>query len=370
MNMQNRPVILAVDDDTIILNTVISTLKNEFSIRPFTSGEAALAYLKQQPADLILLDHNMPKMTGIEVLQHLQADPVLREIPTIFLTGSIQSENEVEALEKGAVDYIQKPFKQRTLQTRVRLQLELQSHRKYLEALVAEKTQHLHDAYGKLESREDAILMLLARVTDMRDHETGDHLERTTEFVRIIVEDLLAFPQEGYSITQREAQDIVQSAKLHDLGKIAIPDHILLKPGKLTDEEFAIIKTHPVRGAELMSDAIRQMSAISGQLDDAFLNTARDLARSHHEKWDGTGYPDRLAGAETPLCGRIAAIADVYDAISTARPYKKAFSHEESARIILEGGGSHFDPYLVTVFKRHAEEIATVGARLNERRFL
>lgn len=365
MHAQNRPIILAVDDDTIILNTVISALQPEYSVRPFTSGEAALAYLERQTADLILLDQNMPKMSGLEVLQRLHSHHEHKNIPIVFLTASAQGENEVEALKMGAVDYIQKPFRPQALLTRVRLQIELQSHRRYLEALVAEKTKHLHDAYGVLKSREDAILMLLARVTDLRDHETGDHLERTTEFVRIMVEDLMAVPKEGYTLTQREAQDIVESAKLHDLGKIAMPDHILLKPGRLTPEEFEIIKTHAERGATLLTDAIRQMRETSGHNDDAFLSMGRDIARSHHEKWDGTGYPDGAKGVEIPLAGRIAAIADVYDAVSSVRPYKHAFSAEESARIIQDGSGTHFDPYLVTIFTKHAATFGLVGKNSN-----
>ncbi len=345
-----KPIILAVDDDAITLNTVISTLKNDYSIRPFTSGEAVLKYLTTQSADLILLDYLMPGLTGFDVLRTLQENPRYKEIPTIFLTGSIDGESEVEALEMGAVDYILKPIKPRALLTRVRLQLELQAHRKHLESMVEEKTRSLNDAYNKLKIREDITLNLLARITDLRDHDTGNHIERTTNVVRVIVEDLLENPVYGYSITSFEADDIIRSAKLHDLGKIATPDNILLKPGRLTPEEFETIKLHPVHSAELLSDFVRKM-------DDSFLNMAQDIAYAHHERWDGSGYPNGLVGVEIPLAARIVAIADVYDALTSARPYKKPFPHEKAIEIISESSGIDFDPYLINVFMRHETEV-------------
>lgn len=349
----SKPIIMAIDDDSIILNSVTSTLKADYSVRPFISGETALKYLSAHSADLILLDYQMPGLTGFDVLLELQASERTADIPVIFLTGAISGEIEAEVLEQGAVDYILKPIKPSSLMIRVRLQLELQNHRKHLEALVAEKTRHLNEAYNKLKTREDITLNLLARVTDMRDHDTGDHIERTTEVVRILVEDLLQGPVPGYKFSLEEAKDIIKSAKLHDLGKIAMPDHILLKRNRLTDEEFKIIMTHPTKGEELLSEFIRQM-------DDSFLNMARDIAYCHHEKWDGSGYPQGLKGMEIPLAARIVAIADVYDALTSARPYKIAFSHEKSVDIIRDNAGTHFDPYLVSVFERHTKDIITV----------
>jgi len=348
-----KPVILAIDDDSIILNTVISTLKADYSVRPFISGESALKYLASNSADLILLDYQMPGLTGIEVLKELQSLPQTKEIPILFLTGSINGDSEALALEMGAVDYILKPIKPQALLTRVRLQLELQSHRKHLEALVEEKTKSLNEAYNQLKRREDITLNILARVTDMRDHDTGNHIERTTAIVRILVLDLLEHHQPGYVLTDMEADDIIKSAKLHDLGKIAMPDHILLKNGRLTPEEFEVIKRHPGEGEQLLSAFIKEM-------DDSFLQMARDIAYYHHEKWDGSGYPHGLRGVEIPLAARVVAIADVYDALASVRPYKKSLSHEQSVAIILENKGTHFDPYLVTVFERHASEVAKV----------
>lgn len=357
MNQNIKPVIMAIDDEPVVLNTLASVLRAEYGVRPFASGKAALHYLMDQMADLILLDYQMPDMTGFEVLKALQDGPHTKDTPVIFVTGSADSESEVAALELGAVDYITKPIRARLLLTRVRLQLELQKYRKHLEALVAERTQSLHAAYDKLKVREEVTLNMLAKATDLRDHDTGGHIERTTEFVRIIVEDILHNPRPGYCLSQAEADDIIRSSKLHDLGKIAMPDYVLLKPGRLTEDEFNVVKRHPTDGEQFLSDFVNKM-------EDSFLDTARDIAYAHHERWDGTGYPLGLRGEAIPLSGRIAAIADVYDAITSARPYKQAFSHEESVENILKNSGTQFDPYLVQIFQRHADEFRLIKERV------
>lgn len=354
MSSEGKPVILVIDDDVVILNSIVATLTADYSVRPFTSGESALVFLDTQSADCILLDCNMPGISGFDVLRQLLTSPRKREIPVIFITGSTDGESEAVALEMGAVDYLHKPIQPRALLTRVRLQLELQNHRKRLEAMVAEKTSNLNEAYNKLKMREDITLGLLARVTDLRDGDTGEHIERTTELVRIIVEDLLENPRPGYEITEYQAGDIINSAKLHDLGKIGTPDHILLKPSRLTREEFEIIKEHTVRGERLLADFI-------SHTEDSFLKTARDIVHAHHERWDGAGYPRRLVGTAIPLAARIVAIADVFDALSSPRPYKRALSLEESAQSIVDESGRHFDPYLVRVFQRHIPQIVRIG---------
>jgi len=328
-------------------------LKSEYSVRPFTSGELAFEYLSKNKADLILLDYQMPSMTGLELLDKLQKEPNTREVPVIFLTSNVDSDCEVEVLDRGAVDYITKPIRQRALLTRVRLQLELQVHRKQLEALVVERTKNLYAAYNKLKAREDITLSMLAKATELRDHDTGDHIERTTEFVRIIVSHLMANPKLGYTFTEEVADDVIRSAKLHDLGKIALPDNILLKPDKLTPEEFSIVKEHTLQGELFLSEFVRKM-------DDSFLDTARDIAYGHHERWDGSGYPQGLKGEDIPLSARIVALADVYDALTSVRPYKHSLAHAEALQIILDGTGTHFDPYLVTVFKEHADDFNNV----------
>ncbi|MDR2197360.1 MAG: response regulator, partial [Coriobacteriales bacterium] len=350
----SKSIILTVDDDPIVLNAVLEVLKTDYAVRPFTSGTAALKYLEKNPADLILLDHNMPELTGLEVLAILQSDPKTENIPVIFLTGSVDSEDEVRALEIGAMDYLLKPFKPRSLLTRVRLQLELFRHRNHLEELVEEKTDELQQVNAKLAQRDKTTLDLLAKASDMRDHDTGAHIERVSFFCGVIVKDLLANPHEGYLISEQYGDDIIESCKLHDLGKLAMPDHVLLKPGRLTEDEFEIIKGHPVYGAEMLGSAINKMG------EDSLLFTALEIALGHHEKWDGSGYPNGIKGPEIPLSARITAVADVFDALTSVRPYKKAWLPEEAFTIIYKDAGTHFDPYLAEIVKRHEQEFTDI----------
>jgi putative two-component system response regulator len=349
-----KSVILTVDDDPVTLNTIFEVLKEYYTVKPFISGEAAIKYLETGDANLILLDHNMPNMTGIEILQLLQDDPKTKNIPVVFLTSSVSNEDEIRALEIGAMDYLTKPIKARSLLTRVRLQLELQSHRNHLQELVDEKTEELLEANRKLEQRDKTTLDLLAKASDMRDNETGAHIERVVLFAKVIVDDLLENPKEGYEISLQYGQDVVDTVKLHDLGKLAMPDKILLKPGKLTEDEYAIIKTHPLYGAKMLDQAIGKMG------DDTLLKVALEIVYGHHEKWDGSGYPNGVSGANIPLSARIAAIADVFDALTSQRPYKKAWSPEEALEVINSDANKHFDPYLCSVVMRHASDFIKI----------
>jgi putative two-component system response regulator len=355
--MSAEPVILIVDDDPVQLNTVVSILQKNYNCVPITSGKTALKFLETRTADLILLDFNMPDLSGIEVLKVIQETEHTAQIPVIFLTGVDDTEGEVSALRMGAVDYIVKPIRPAVLLTRVKAQLELSRHHKDLEYLIAERTNELWHANERLKRREDSTLSLLARITDMRDEDTGGHILRTTGYTEIIVNALRSDPAHpaGYELSEEEAQSIIKCAKLHDLGKIAIPDNILLKPAKLTPEEFEVIKKHPVYGERFFSDFIKSDS------DDPFLETAREITYSHHEKWNGTGYPRGLSGADIPLSGRIVAVADVYDALVSERPYKKPFTHEKAAEIIISDSGKHFDPHLVEIFAAHQPEFIEVS---------
>ncbi|MDR3364682.1 MAG: response regulator [Clostridiales Family XIII bacterium] len=357
MSEDERKTILAIDDDPIILNQIMSILKDGYTIRPFTSGEAALKFLEAHPVDLILLDCNMPGgMSGFEVLAKLHDTADYKSIPVIFLTGSVDGDDEVNALANGAMDYLLKPIKDRSLAKRVSLQIELQDYRNELTQLVAARTEELRLANTKLLEREKITLDLLARAGDLRDHDTGEHINRTTNYVRIVAEDLVQNPKAGYELTVLRAQDIVEAAKLHDIGKVAMPDGVLLKPGKLTPEEFDIIKTHPIHGAQLLDDAVDKLG------DDDLLREARNIAYAHHEKWNGSGYPRKLVGEDIPLSARITAIADVFDALTSERPYKNAFSNEDAFRILYEDAGSHFDPYLIEVVKRHEKDFENIRA--------
>jgi putative two-component system response regulator len=332
----------------------LSALKQEYNVRPFTSGETALKFLSNNMADLILLDYNMPGMSGFDVLEALQSDPKLREIPVIFLTGSVNGDDEIRALEMGAMDYLLKPFKPKSLITRVHLQLELHKYRHHLETLVEEKTEELRQINRKLEQRDKITLDLLAMASDMRDHDTGEHIDRTTGYARIIVKALVKNPIEGYALTDNKAEDIVEAMKLHDLGKIAMPDSVLLKPGRLTDEEFDTIKSHPIYGAKMLE------TALVNQGDDSLLREAFEIVYCHHEKWDGTGYPRGLKGADIPIGARIAAIADVFDALTSVRPYKRAFSSGEAFEILYRDSGTHFDPYLIEIVRTNEGKFESV----------
>lgn len=340
------PSIVTIDDDPIILNTILNILRPYYAVRPFSSGSTALRFLASNHTDLIILDCSMPVLNGFEVMEILREDEKSSKTPILFLTALENGDNEVLALEKGAGDYLRKPVKPEVLLSRVRLQIELQKYRDHMESLVEEKTNSIIEAYDQLRLREKSILSMLAKATDMRDSNTGDHIRRTTEFVRLIVNELLSNPKDGYTLSRKQADHIIESSKLHDLGKIAVPDRILGKLEKLTADEYEVIKQHPLRGAEFLDEFV------DPQGDDFFLATARDIALYHHEKWDGTGYPFGLSGEKLPLSARIVAIADVYDALISERPYKEAFSHEKSIDIILSDSGRHFDPYLVLCFQR------------------
>lgn len=346
MSKNVMPVIVSIDDDPVALGAVLNILRPYYLVRPFSSGATALRFLFANNADLIILDCNMPRLDGFELMAILKTDARTSEIPILFLTAMETDDNEVLALEKGAGDYLYKPIKPEVLLIRVRLQLELRQYRDHMQSLVEEKTRDIIQAYDQLRLRENGILNMLAKATDMRDNSTGAHVWRTTEYVRLIVGELLNAPKEGYELTRKQADDIIASSKLHDLGKIAIPDRILGKLGRLTEAEYEIIKQHPLYGAEFLDEFIDPHGG------DAFLATARDIALYHHEKWDGSGYPFGLSGVEVPLSARIVAIADVYDALISERPYKSAFSHEKSDKIIVGDKGGHFDPYLVMCFQK------------------
>ena len=354
-----KALVASIDDDPITLNTILNTLKPSYDVRPFVSGETFLKFIASTHVDLILLDCNMPGMDGFEVMTLLHGDRATREIPILFLTSKEEHEYEILALDKGAADYLRKPTAPRVLHTRVRHHLELQQYRKRMKAMVEEKTRDLAQTVERLRLREDAMLNMLAMATDLRDHNTGDHIQRTTEYIRLIAEELLESPKDGYLLSRKQANDIIKSSKLHDVGKIAVPDHILGKPGKLTDEEFSVVKRHPAHGAKLLD----QFVDAGG--DIPFLAVARDIALYHHEKWDGTGYPFGRKGREIPLAARIVTIADVYDALISVRPYKKAFTHEQAVSIITGDRGRHFDPYLIDVFIKCSEAIQAVSQFAN-----
>ncbi|MDR1979795.1 MAG: response regulator [Synergistaceae bacterium] len=327
--------VLIVDDDPTNLRLLQEILKKEYKIHSAPSGERALLFLQKQMPDLILLDVEMPGMGGYEVISRLKEDSRWRDIPVIFLTAQEGREKEEHAISLGAVDYILKPISSGVVTARVKLHLELETYKKHLEQIVAYKTLQLQKA-------QDSILEILANITAFRDSDTGWHIKRTTLYSQLLVENLLAKNHPDYPIDKNYADHVTKSAKLHDIGKVAVPDSILLKPAKLSMAEFQLIKLHTTYGAQMIDDAIADLGD-----DSSFLHVAREIVISHHEWWNGTGYPGGLVGAAIPISGRIMAIADVYDSLRSHRPYKVPITHEETLAIMKRETGTHFDPYLM-----------------------
>jgi putative two-component system response regulator len=300
---------------------------------------------------MILLDIDMPEMNGYEAIKILKAKKETKDIPVIFLTGKTDTENELEGLDLGAIDYITKPFMPPLLLKRIEVHLLVESQKKTLEAQQKE-LKNFNDNLQKMVDEktktvlelQDAILKTVADLVESRDDITGGHIERTQRGVELLVEGLRDNPVYGREVAGWDIKLLLQSSQLHDVGKIAISDRILQKPGRLTDEEFGDMKKHTVFGVQI----IERIEASTSASD--FLKYAKIFAGTHHEKWDGSGYPNALAGENIPLQGRIMALADVYDALVSERPYKKAFSHAEAMKIIQDGKGTQFDPALTDVF--------------------
>jgi len=350
--------ILAVDDTPENLRVVSAVLKDEFKVRVATRGEHALKLLADdaRSADLILLDINMPGMDGYDVCKRLKQDPMTAAIPVIFLTARAEVDNEARGFELGAVDYITKPINPPTLLARVRTQIAMKEWREfledknaYLEAEVAQRTR-------QVQRIQDVTILAMASLAETRDNETGNHILRTQRYVQALARELQTLPAYCGELTDDVIELLYKSAPLHDIGKVGIPDHILLKPGKLTAEEFEIMKTHTTLGLVAIQ---RAESHTDGDAD--FLRYAREIAHAHQEKWDGSGYPLGLKGENIPLSARLMAVADVYDALISQRVYKPAFSHEKSMEIILQGRGTHFDPNMIDAFERIAPLFAQIA---------
>lgn len=354
-----RSSILIVDDSPTIIHIVSSVLE-EYHMHFALNGKEALKILQQnKDIDLILLDIEMPEMDGYEVIKHLKANPETEDIPVIYLTVKSDVEEEAKGLELGAVDYIKKPINSAVLRARVATHIELRLAQIFMDRqneILENKVRH---RTREILITRDITINSMMTLLEVRDIESGQHIKRTQLYMKALC-DYLAIhgPYKAY-MTKEKIENIYRTAPLHDIGKIGIPDQILLKPGKLTADEYDEMKHH----AEY---AVKAFSSVDERLGDTnYLNIAREIAGTHHEKWDGTGYPNGLQGQDIPLVGRMMAIADVYDALVSKRVYKDAFSHEKAKAIIEEGRGSHFDPVLVDAFlalEKQFEEIMTTYA--------
>lgn len=351
MDAGNKKSILVVDDNATNLRVMQEVLKIEYKVYATISGEKALAFLEKTRPDLILLDIEMPDLSGYDVINLLKEHSKWKTIPVIFLTAKDGADDEEKAFKMGAIDYIHKPISPRVVLSRVATHLELEDYRVNLEQKVQEKT-------SLLEMTQDAILDILTSVTAFRDNETGGHVMRTTLYAKLISECLLQADYPG--ITDGYAQDIVKCAKLHDIGKVAISDRIMLKPDRLTAEEFETMKSHTIVGGEMIDNAIKGMGN-----ETTFLSVAKEIVLYHHEHWDGTGYPKGLQEDEIPLSARIMALADVYDALTSNRPYKNAYCHDEAMKIIRSEAG-HFDPHIVELCETLFERFEHIGRICND----
>ena len=341
--------VLVVDDNPVNIELLGEILLPKYKVKAAINGQKALeiAHGNPQP-DLILLDVMMPGIDGFETCSRLKSDPQTQSIPVIFITALNDISNEEHGFELGAVDYICKPFNPSLVKARVHNHIELKRHQNELEMLVNERTM-------KLELAKDVVITAMGTLAEYRDPETGAHILRTQNYVKAIAQCLSRDPRFSDYLDSKTIELFYKSAPLHDIGKVAIPDHILLKPGKLTVEEFEQMKKHPIYGR----DALVRTGVKLGE--NSFLAVASDIAIGHHEKWDGSGYPFSLKGDEIPLSARIMALADVYDALISKRVYKPAFSHEKAMEIIIEGKGSHFDPVIVEAFLLIEHEIKSIA---------
>ncbi|MDR0346972.1 MAG: response regulator [Coriobacteriales bacterium] len=354
MITERRRRIALVDDNMTNLAIGRNILKERYEVYPVQSGAQLLEKVGVMNPDLILLDIEMPGMDGYETLRRLKKCSELPPIPVIFLTAKADEGSEIEGFELGAVDYVTKPFSAPLLMRRIKNQIliaeqgrRLRHYNENLQEEVRRKTERVF-------LLQNAMLVTVSEMIESRDSATGGHIERTQNFMRLLIEDLLANGVYTNVIATWDLELMLLSAPLHDTGKIAISDTILNKPGKLTPEEFEIMKKHVDYGLLALERIERNTCETS------FLEYAKTIAGTHHEKWDGSGYPRGLRGMEIPLEGRLMAVADVYDALISVRPYKKAFSFEEAKSIILQGKGLHFDPALVDSFIRVEDKFAEV----------
>ena len=341
--------IFVVDDNDTNLSMAKEALKDQYRIMTLPSAAKMFSMMEKITPDLILLDIEMPEMDGFEALQLLKDDESRATIPVIFLTSMTDAAVEVRGFQLGVIDFITKPFSAPVLTNRIRTHLDIDD-------IIRERTAQLQQKTLQLQRLQNAIIFGFADLVEGRDETTGGHVERTATYIKILVDAMAEQGVYGEEINELDMDLFVSSARLHDVGKICISDTILNKPGKLTEEEFEIMKTHTIEGEK----AIDQ---IASRTDDVeFLRNAKLFAGNHHERWDGNGYPRKLAGYDIPLQGRLMAFADVYDALVSERPYKKPFTNDEAVQMMMENSGTQFDPAIADVFFGVKEQFFAVKA--------
>ena len=342
--MQERKKVILVDDNPINLKLARNTLMGTYDVFTVPSAIKLFQVLEKILPDIILLDVLMPEMSGYEAISLLKKNALTADIPVIFLTSKSETASELEGFTLGAVDYITKPFSPQLLLKRVDVHVLVESQKRELKHINENLMHIVEEKTGAVLELQKVVLNTVSNLVECRDDVTGGHIERTERFLRLLVEEMIRRGVYGDVLDTWDVALVLQSAQLHDVGKIAIRDNILMKPGPLTKEEFEEMKKHSSFG-ETVIEKIQESAH-----ESVFLTNAKIMAGTHHEKWDGTGYPRGIAGAAIPLQGRLMAVVDVYDALISERPYKKAFPYDQAVQIILDGSGTQFDPALMDVF--------------------
>lgn len=360
--------LLVVDDNEMNRDLLQRRLANDTTrITTAANGHEALALLQQQTFDLILLDVMMPVMDGFEALEKIQKDERMRRMPVIMITALDDVDNAVRCIEMGAVDYITKPFNPTLLKARVSACLERkhlgdqqERYRREVEQANVHLSERVREQVRELSETQLSTIFAMSKLAESRDPETGEHLERMREYCKVLSEKLGSMSKYGEVIDSAFVENIYTASPLHDIGKVGVDDHVLLKPGKLTPDEWKLMRMHPVIGAETLREVDRQHPG------NAFLRTGIAIAESHHEKWDGSGYPYGLVGEDIPLAARILALGDVYDALTSKRCYKDAFSHEQSREMIEAQIGRHFDPDVCRAFLASENEFKRIRCEFQD----
>lgn len=350
---------MVVDDTEINVDILEGALEDKYDVITATSGAEALAQVIETPPDIILLDVIMPGMDGYEVCSRLKADSRTRDIPIIFLTAMTDINDKTRGFDMGAVDYIVKPFSIVEVQARLGVHLALKKAKQELEYQNSALERRVLERTQELETTQDVIIEAMASLAETRDQETGDHVLRTRFYVQMLAVNLSSHPRFRDYLSKIEPDDLAIAATLHDIGKVGVPDNILLKPARLTPEEFEEMKKHTTYGHGILSRLAKRLPG------NNFLRLADIIAWSHHEKWNGSGYPLGLGGDDIPIPGRLMALADVYDAMVSKRVYKKSLDHNETVEFIVSQAGQHFDPDVVASFKELSDTFAYMAVELS-----
>ncbi len=355
-----KPTVLVVDDTPDTLSLMSNLLEDEYRVRIATNGTKALKIaISENPPDIILLDIMMPVMDGYEVCQSLKENAATRDIPIIFLTAKADVEYEMKGFSLGAVDYITKPISPPVVLARVKTHLQLKQMRDYFKDKNEFLEVEIRKRTREVVAVQEVTILTMASLAETRDNDTGNHIRRTQLYVKALAEKLRHHSFYSHLLdNDTNIELLFKSAPLHDIGKVGIPDNILLKPGRLTPEEFEIMKTHTTLGRDAIMSAEKRLG-----VEMPFLAFAKEIAYTHQEKWDGSGYPLGLSGEDIPISGRLMAIADVYDALISRRVYKEAMAHEKAVQIMVEEKGLHFDPLMIDAFLELADEFKTIAVQ-------